>query len=168
MAPACPKPLRFAAALLLAGLALTGCAFPSGVAPGSARAEVLASLGPPTASYGLPNGSRLQYSQQPLGRKVYNIDLDPADRVVSVTQTLEANVFDRVPIGSWTADDVLRTFGPAAEISRVSSFNGTIWTYRYEEFNNLRQFHVYFDPQGIVRRSHSTDELTIDSWRPPL
>ena len=46
---------------------LTGCAFPAQEKPGALRADVVARLGPPTATYPLPTGERLLYSQLPAG-----------------------------------------------------------------------------------------------------
>ena len=154
-------PVRLRRLCLLAGmLLLTSCAaLEQAVQPGTPREGVLAAWGPPTATYPLPGGSRLQYSRQPLGREVYNIDLDAQGRVSSYYQALQPAVFAQIGIGQWGTADVLRTFGRPAEVSRVGDFAGDVWTYKYLEFNNPRQFHIYLDAQGIVRRAHPTDEV---------
>lgn len=158
-----PFPRRRILASLAALLALlaAGCAqLEQAVRPGTPREQVLQAWGPPTATYPLASGTRLQYSRQPMGRQVYNIDLDAAGRVAAFTQALQPSVLERVPVdGRWTADDVRREFGLPQEISRVGDFRGDVWTYRYLDLNNPRFFHVYLDAQGVVRRAHSTDEV---------
>lgn len=144
--------------LLLAG----GCAtqLSETVRPGTPREQVLQAWGTPTASYSMPSGTRLQYSRQPFGRQVYNIDLDAAGRVAAFSQALQPASLDRVPVdGSWTTEDVLREFGPPQQISRVGDFDGDVWTYRWAELNNPRFFHIYLDRKRTVRRAHSTDEV---------
>lgn len=150
---------RLLASLIL--LCLAGCAaLGEAVRPGTPRAQVLQAWGPPSATYGLSGGgARLQYSRQPFGREVYNIDLDTSDRVAGFEQALQPAVLAQVQAGTWTADDVRRRFGLPAQVSRVGDFDGDVWTYRYQELNNPRQFHVYLDAAGIVRRAHASDEL---------
>lgn len=147
--------------VLFAAACITGCAALSdAVRPGTPRAQVLEAWGSPSAVYGLAGGgTRLQYSRQPLGREVYNIDLDASDRVASFEQALQPSVLAQVQAGTWTVDDVRRRFGLPFQVSRVGDFNGDVWTYRYQELNNPRQFHVYLDAAGVVRRAHPSDEV---------
>jgi hypothetical protein len=55
---------------------------------GSTRAQVIDSYGQPTRTVPLADGTRLQYSRQPMGQSAIMVDLDKADRVVSVRQVL--------------------------------------------------------------------------------
>lgn len=152
--------MRLLAPALLAAVLIGGCAsFPSSVTPGTARAQVLANLGAPTATHALASGTRLQYSLQPLGRQVYNIDLDAAGRVLSVEQVMAQKPFERVQADVWKSTDLLREFGRPAEITRVSEFKGDVWTWRFLELNNPRFFHAYVDGQGVVRRWVTMDEF---------
>ncbi|RYZ12463.1 MAG: hypothetical protein EOO24_03230 [Comamonadaceae bacterium] len=140
---------------------LAGCAAdPARLNPGTSRDEALRSLGPPSASYPLGNGQRLQYSRLPAGFEVTNVDLDAAGRVVSVRQELDERWFGgTIRPGVWNRDDVLRTYGRPYEITAVSSFDGAVWTWRYKAMNNRRLLFIYIDRQGVVQRYSVGDEL---------
>jgi hypothetical protein len=147
--------------LLLAGTALVlgACAHPWNtvdVAPGTAREQVLAQAGQPVRVVPLPGGGeRLQYTLQPLGQYAFMVDLDPTGRVVRTRQVLTAQEFARIEEGKWTVQDVEREFGPPARIDGVSSFHGSVLTYRWRDTGGADMFYwVYVDPQGIVRRAH--------------
>lgn len=152
---------RLALGCALAAAAwLVGCASePQWVPPGASRAEVLQQLGAPTATYALPTGERLQYSRQPAGFEVNNVDLDASGRVVAVTQELQEIRFGQILVDQWRVADVLRTFGRPEEISRVWSFQGEVWQWRYRQLNTPRLLYIYIDPQGVVRRYHTGDDL---------
>lgn len=162
--------LRTACMALLAAavFGLAGCASePTRIAPGTSAAETLQRLGPPSGRYALPGGGeRLQYSRAPAGSEVTNIDVDAAGRVVSVVQVLQEIRFDRdIQVGTWREADVLRTYGRPFEITRVSSFDGVIWTWRYRSINAPRLLHIYIDPAGLVQRYHVADDLTFERLR---
>lgn len=150
----------FAASLGVALLA--GCADPAHTPLGGSRAQVLQRLGPPTAVYALPGGERLQYSRAPAGTSVTDIDLDAAGTVVGVAQVLDEARFAH-DIGRgvdlWRQGDVLRTYGRPEQVTQVSSFDGTVWQWRYRQLNNPRLLYVYLDPEGVVRRWHTGDDL---------
>jgi hypothetical protein len=144
-------------------LGLAACASdPARVPLGTGKAEVLQRLGQPTAEYRFatdgPPTDRLQYSGQPMGQWVYNVDLDGQGRVKAVTQALDEAVFPRIQIDRWTREDVLREFGPPFEVTGVYSFKGEVWTWRYSLGPWNRLLHIYIDPQGVVRRWHPADE----------
>ena len=151
--------------LRLAGLALAAllaaCASPQWEKPGAPRAEVLARLGKPTAVYALAEGERLQYSQQPAGTEVHNLDFDAAGRLVRVEQTLDPNKFGRIQIDRWTARDVELLFGKPALVERVVLFDGVVWTYRYRDVSGFgfRRLHVHLDRSGVVRKWLITEEI---------
>lgn len=153
-----------ASALLACAVLLAGCASePTRVPPGTAEADVLQRLGPPTGRYALPDGTRLQYSRQPRGVAVNNVDLDARGRVRSVTQVLDEKRFEGdIRVGEWKRDDVLRHYGLPAETSQVSSFRGVVWTWRYQWLNAPRLLHVFIDPQGVVRRYELGDEVFME------
>ena len=150
--------------LTLAAALLAGCASePTRLPLGTTRAEALQRLGTPTAVYPLGAGERLQYSRAPMGTEVNNVDLDPSGRVVSVRQELDSALFDRtIRPGVWREADVLRTYGRPFEITRVSSFDGVIWTWRFKAINQYRLLHIYIDPTGAVTRYHTADDLSRD------
>ena len=150
--------------LALAGVLLAGCASePTRLPLGTTRADALQRLGRPTAVYPLVSGERLQYSRAPMGTEVNNVDLDASGQVVSIRQELDPSLFDRtIRPGVWREAEVLRTYGRPFEISRVSSFDGVIWTWRFKVINQYRLLHIYIDPTGVVARYHTADDLTRD------
>lgn len=149
-------------ALVMLG-ALGACtAMPERLQPGLTRTEIEQRLGPPTATYALAHGIRLQYSRQPAGQQVYNLDLDRDNRLESVEQVLDAGLLQRIEVDRWTQAEVLRFLGRPALVERVARFDGDIWTYRYLEGTWARQLHVHLDPAGVVRRVLHTDEPLPD------
>ena len=145
---------------LLALMVLSACAGnPDTIPAGTNREAVLASMGQPTAVWPLAAGERLQYSNQPWGQQVYNVDLDSSARVFATAQVMTQTAFAAVQIDAWRTQDVLRAFGKPALIARVHSFDGIVWSYRYAEpFGLNKQFHVFMDASGLVRRTQVTDE----------
>ena len=145
-------------------LVLTACgSMPETVALGTARADIEQRLGAPTAVLALPNGTRLQYSRQPSGQQVFNLDLDGQGRLLRVDQVLDTAWLQRIEVDRWTQEDVLRQFGKPAVVERVARFEGGVWTYRYlEPFSLARLAHIHIDPQGVVRKVVYTDEPLLD------
>jgi hypothetical protein len=163
--------MRFAwpgAFVVAAGLLLGGCASePTRIVPGTTAAETLQRLGPPTGRYPLTGGGeRLQYSRMPAGYEVIDIDVDASGKVVSVTQVLnEARFGHDIKVNQWRQNDVVAFYGRPYEISRVSSFDGAVWTWRYKAVNERRMLYIYIDPTGVVRRYHTGDDLELDRIR---
>lgn len=153
---------RWLAALVLAvaGAWLAGCAQPSRIAHGTPAAEVLQALGTPTGRYPLPGGGeRLQYSSQPAGQTVHNVDLDAQGRVTGVEQALsEALYGQRIQPNVWTRADVLREYGPPARTMGVHNFDGTIWIWRYLDGTTWRLLFIDIDRGGLVRGWSNGDE----------
>ena len=148
-------------------VALTGCAFPAREKPGALRDDVVARLGPPTATHRLPTGERLLYSELPAGFAAYALDFDTTDRLVRNEQVLTQKRFEGIPIGTWTRADVAYNFGPPLRVEQVARFDGDIWTYRLMgDFNTRRQGHVHIDRAGVVRRVMFTDEPRPGDERP--
>lgn len=154
--------------VLLLTLGLTACAVPQWEKPGASRAEVLARLGKPTAIYALAEGERLQYSQQPAGTEVHNLDFDAAGRLVRVEQALDPGKFGRIRIDRWTARDVELLFGKPARVERVALFDGLVWTYRYRDASGFgfRRLHLHLDRSGVVRKWLITEEIESEPREP--
>ncbi|WP_431132408.1 hypothetical protein [Variovorax paradoxus] len=162
--------LRPWVAVLAAGLVvvLAGCASePTRIVPGTTAAETLQRLGAPTGRYPLNGGGeRLQYSRMPAGFEVTDIDVDASGKVVSVTQVLnEARFGHDIKVDQWRQNEVLAFYGRPYEVSRVGSFDGTVWTWRYKAVNERRMLYIYIDPTGVVRRYHTGDDLELDRIR---
>ena len=149
---------------LLTLMVLSACAGnPDTLPAGTNRDAVLATLGQPTAMWPLVKGERLQYSSQPWGQQVYNVDLDNNGRVVTTTQVMTQAAFVAVQVDVWRTQDVLRAFGKPALVARVHSFDGSVWSYRYAEpFGLHKQFNIFVDPTGLVRRTQVTEEPRTD------
>lgn len=156
---------RGTTAALLAAALLAGCATnPTGLPAGTPRDQALAQLGRPTAVYPSPDGGeRWQYSWQPMGDRVYNVDVGADGRVQTVAQTMTENHFARIGIGQWGPDELLREFGPPIEVTRVWSFDGSVWAWRYSIGPFHRLLYVYLDPTGVVRRWHGADDPAYES-----
>ena len=158
------------ASVLAAGLVLVvaGCVSePTRIVPGTTAAETLQRLGAPTGRYPLNGGGeRLQYSRMPAGFEVTYIDVYASGKVVSVTQVLnEARFGHDIKVDQWRQNDVLAFYGRPYEVSRVSSFDGSVWTWRYKAVNERRMLYIYIDPMGVVRRYHTGDDLELDRIR---
>ena len=139
-------------ALLLAGCAAS--AFNAGsLQPGTPREAVIARLGQPTRAVPLAQGERLQYSLQPFGQYAWMVDLDAGGKVLRSRQVLTQAEFMRIQPGSWNRADVEREFGPPAKVDGVSSFDGPVLTYRWNDGSDMFYF-IYIDRQGVVRRAH--------------
>lgn len=142
---------------------LAACASdPTRLPLGVSRGDALQQLGQPTAIFALADGERLQYSRLPAGFEVSNVDLDAAGRVRSVRQELDERLFaSTIQTGVWREADVLRTYGRPFEIDRVSSFDGMVWTWRYKAINERRLLYIYINPEGLVERYHTGDDLRL-------
>ena len=161
------RALRALPAALAAAL-LAGCtlfAEPGRIAPGTPAAEVLQRLGRPTARYPGGEGSaeRLQYSYQPAGQRVFNLDLDDTGRVARVEQALSEALFgQRIRPGVWTRADVLREYGAPAQVVRVHNFDGDVWLWRYADGPVWRLLYLDIDRAGVVRGWSTGDENLPD------
>lgn len=148
-------------------LAGAGCASnPDRTALGASRADVISAYGQPSADFALPSGARLQYSRQPFGRQVYNIDLDASGKVTSAQQVLTEAQFAQVQAGVWKAADVERAFGKPGMVTQVGNFTGKIWVYRYDSYGTNKMFQVSIDAAGVVREvGMAIEEERRMDWR---
>ena len=147
----------------VSALALAGCSLmPEQVAPGTPRTEIETRLGRPTLVHTLPTGTRLQYSGQPSGPWVHNLDLGPDGRLVRSEQVMDAGwLLRHIEIGRWTREDVLRGMGRPAMVERVARFDGEVWSYRFLEATRPRLVHVHLDPAGVVRQLMFSDDQVL-------
>jgi hypothetical protein len=142
------------AAAGVAGVVLAGCAAlaPPSARPGQTEAEVLASLGRPTAAYRLPAGRRLEFATGPYGRTTWMVDLDAAGGVVDarqvLTDTFLADFQARAP--GMPRDELLRTLGTPGERRGVGWQGGETWSWRYVTHDCL-WFQVSVDRAGVVQ-----------------
>ena len=145
-------------------LFLTGCAVES-LQLGTPRNEVIQKFGNPTAIVSLDSGTRLQYSRQPEGQGAVMVDVDAADRVVSVRQVLNPRDFSRVVVGKWTRQDLEREFGRPARINHVANWRGDILTYRWLDGGQNMLFSVYLDANNVAQSAGQREEKRDDELR---
>lgn len=145
-------------------LVLTGCAVES-LQLGTPRDAVVQKFGQPTAVVSLALGTRLQYSRQPEGRTAVMVDMDVADRVVSVRQVLNPTDFSRVIVGTWTRQDVEREFGRPARIDHVANWRGDILTYRWQDGAQNMLFNAYLDANHVVQSVGLREERKDEELR---
>lgn len=152
----------FAVGLFVA-LTLSACATPNSVPIGATLAEAKASAGAPTATWPLPDGgTRLQYSSQPAGQTVWNLDFNPKGQLVSREQVLTDASFTRIVTGRTTRADVLRDFGPPADIQTFPLKQQSSYMYRYVTQGGFAAaFFVNFDPAGVVVGT----QTGLDPWQ---
>ncbi|MEO5737559.1 MAG: hypothetical protein ABIQ82_08885, partial [Variovorax sp.] len=94
---------------------------------------------------------------------VNNVDVDAAGRVFSVRQELDEGLFaSTIRPGVWREAEILRTYGRPFEITRVSSFDGGVWAWRYKTHNSRRLLYIYVDPQGLVQYYNVGDDLSLE------
>lgn len=136
---------------VVVALALGACASTS-VQPGMSRGEVVTRMGQPSNVLPLEAGTRLQYSHQPAGQQVFNVDLDASGRVVQFRQMLVAEEFQRIGLGQWTRADVERSFGPPAFVEHAAHWPGDILTYRWSNGQDMFYW-IYLDANNVVRRA---------------
>lgn len=146
-------------ALLILCAALAGCAYPTQFQPGTPQQEVLSKLGPANTVKKLDGGGeRWLYTTQPMGREAYQLQFGADGQLQTTTQVLTAGNFGAIPLGQFTQQQLLQDFGPPMEITRVWSFTGQVWTYRFWD-NGIKRFaHVHVDPQGVVQKLMFIDE----------
>lgn len=135
---------------------------------GKNEQTVISEWGKPTARIDMPDGgTRLQYSGQPWGRYVWNIDFAPEDEAFNVYQALQPTYFYKIPVdGSWHSQDVLREFGPPAFVDHTASWHGDIWNYRWVENTKFMFFYIYFDENGAVKRAHQGIDFSAEDFSP--
>jgi hypothetical protein len=156
---------------LAISLFLAGCAVEK-TQLGTSKDEVVAQYGAPSRTVPLANGSRLQYSRQPMGQTAVMVDLDAAGKVVSVRQVLTANDFARIEVGIWTRELTEQEFGRPAYISHVANWRGDILTYRWQHHGSDMLFYVHLDANNIVQQVgqafeyREPRESTISKLRP--
>ncbi|SFC17556.1 hypothetical protein [Massilia yuzhufengensis] len=136
-------------------LALGGCGtvFRQAPSPGDPLAVVQHKMGMPTAVYRDGADELLEYATGPMGQQTFMAHIGTDGRLTRYEQVLTSEKFATVKIDTATKDEVLRTFGRPAEMSRVAMRDYEVWSYRYKEagvWNSM--MHVHFDQQGIVRQ----------------
>jgi hypothetical protein len=158
------------AGLLLLAACASGPFEPSAVVPGDTKEDVLRKMGPPTATYTMPDGRpRLEYTRMPAGRKTYMIDFDGAGRVTRWEQVLDEAHFLAIVPGMHRAD-VLRLIGPPSDRGEYRfPERGLTWSYRYESVPKCQLFQVAIDARAdtVVSAFYPPDPMCPGEMRLP-
>jgi hypothetical protein len=158
--------------LLLAALVLGGCATrpfaPTDVRAGAPRDEVLRLMGPPTATYAMPDGhERLEYNRMPFGKRTFMIDLDAAGRVAHWENVLDEAHFAAIQPGM-SREDVLRLIGPPSFTSIYHRPEpGFTWNYGFETPLRCVVFQVPFSAatgRVVEPGAYPSDPRCADEW----
>lgn len=129
---------------------------------GASRGQVLAYYGEPTRVVATATGSRLQYSRQPAGQSAVMVDLDAADRVVSVRQMLNPAGFAAVVVGESTRQGLEHMLGRPASVDRVRAWPGDILTYRWRDGGGQDMVYwFYLDANQTVQRTGQAMEFPV-------
>jgi hypothetical protein len=164
-----PRPRPLAVVALAAALA--ACALgpysPSGVPAGAPREEVLRIMGPPTATYTMPDGhERLEYNHMPAGRQTFMIDLDAGGRMARWENVLDESHFAAILPGM-RAPDVLRLIGPPTFTSRYAlPAPGLTWNYRFAAVLRCIVFQVDFNEASgrVLESAYPSDPGCPDEY----
>jgi len=163
--------MRPAALLSSLGLLLAACASgpfePTSVVAGDTKDDVVRKMGPPTATYTMPDGlARFEYNRMPAGRKTYMIDFDAAGRVAHWEQVLDENHFAAIVPGM-RSQDVLRLIGPPSFTGNYFRPKpGITWSYRYEVMPRCTVFEVAFDAASgdVLAGAYPPDPGFPEQW----
>jgi outer membrane protein assembly factor BamE (lipoprotein component of BamABCDE complex) len=151
-------------AAVLAGLSIvvSGCAsYPSNIAPGMTKSQVIDRFGKPAADSTSDAGEVLVYSTAPMGDRAFAAFLDASGTVTGVQQVLTLAHFGKIVPGVWTRDSVLDNFGIPAERRNIRG--NLVWDYRYRELDVYHSlFTVTFDDQGVVLKAENGPDPMFD------
>jgi len=120
---------------------------------GMSEEAVIARSGKPIVRHQDGRETLLEYSS-PWGQTTYMARIGADGRLKSWEQVLSNDNFAKIVIGKTTKPEIFRTFGTPAETTYLNLPKLEVWSYRYKEggVQNL-MIHVYFDHQGVVRRT---------------
>ena len=146
---------------LLAAVLLAGCQAyaPTRFLPGTSADQVRQGMGPPTATYPLPDGGvRYEYARGPYGKHTYMVDFDSASTLRRQQQVLTENNFALIREGMHR-DEVLFAIGHPSDEKRLGWQNRMLWSYRYDAVFCL-WYQVSFNPQWeVVDTGYGPDPL---------
>jgi hypothetical protein len=144
------------------GLLVSGCAsYPSNIAPGMTKGEVIDRFGKPAADSTSDSGEVLIYSTAPMGDRAFAAFLDASGTVTTVQQALTLARFGKIMPGVWTETSVLDNFGIPAERRNIRG--NLVWDYRYRELDVYHSlFTITFDDQGVVLKTENGPDPMFD------
>ncbi|RKP57453.1 hypothetical protein [Pararobbsia silviterrae] len=157
-----------ALAIIALSLTLGACMQPwQAFQPGADQSAIVARFGEPKEVYDLPNGNKhLLWPTRPFGETTVGAEISPDGKLVNLDQMLTDQNFARVIVGQWTKHDIQITFGLPEETAYFPLMKREVWSYRYMQANVwYRLYHFYFDDQGVVRMTQTTEDPLHDPTR---
>ena len=168
---------------LIAGLLLllaSGCASlgPASLSPGTARTQLVQSLGQPSAEFdlrGVPASlsphlqvdasgravRRLEYGAGSFGKQAYLMDFDAEDRLLAAVQVRSEARFNAIRAGMGQ-DELRRVLGVPSRIWALSYQKQNVWSYRYDSpFCQWFMVGVGYDGK-VVDTAYGPDPLCDD------
>lgn len=157
---------------------LSACATgPASVPPGSTRAQVVGTLGPPSGEFALRQPStdspylqvdtsgravkRIEYGAGSFGRFAWMLDFDAQDRLLATAQVRTEARFNAIKPGM-AQDDLQRVLGRPSNVRGLSFQNQNVWSYRYDSpFCQWFQVGVGYDGK-VVDTAYGPDPLCDD------
>lgn len=151
---------------LLTALFLAGCAskYAKPLPLGASKEEVIANHGQPTACYEANGYTLLEYASGYWAQHAFFATLDKSNRLIKWEQVLTEKKFNTLQTGKATRQDLLKTIGHPAEITRIHKYDYEVWSYRYKKAYSWDYImHFMFDaddPNSTVKMKESgTDPL---------
>jgi hypothetical protein len=156
----------FAAAVAVVALLCGGCAgySPQGLPQGSSRAEVIARMGQPTASFVRPGGGeRLEFWRGRYAKHTFMVDFDAQDRMLAWQQVRTEADFSALRHGMSKAE-VLWRIGHPSQARMLPRQQHQLWSYRYVSPFCL-WFQVSLDTQDrVVELGNNEDPVCTSPW----
>lgn len=153
--------------LFLVTLCCAGCAskYASPLPIGSTEEEVIKNHGEPTARYTDGDRTLLEYESGYWAQYAFFATLDANKRLIKWEQVLTDEKFASLEVGVATRNDLLKTVGHPAEITKIWKHNYIVWTYRYKKDDSWDYLmHFMFDenPNSTLKMKESGVDPMFD------
>ena len=161
--------LRTSTLLLIA--LLCGCATTPPLVPGqSTEADVKASMGEPTETRVLADGSRVLWYMQPIADAAFGSErvaatIAPDGTLRSVEQRLVPEYIKRVIPGQSKASDVRDLIGPPSRAYKRLGTAGEVWEYELQGFQRPEMLYIEFSPEQMVEKIYTIERSSPTSDR---
>ncbi len=144
--------------LVLAALAMGGCAVVPQLPAGAEESQVRAALGEPALVLPDPAGGKvLAYPRGPGGSETHLARLGSDGRLIALEQVLDESHFARIRRGETTQEELLRLIGPPWRRIAFDNLGQVAWDYRFRDlWGYLAEFSAMVDRRGIVVNTVTT------------
>jgi hypothetical protein len=153
------------AILILAVVALAGCAAGPALVPGhSTLSDVERSMGHAADKRIVGNETVYYYPQLPWGYASYAARISPDGRLVALEQRLTEDNIKKIKVDVTRGGEVLDLLGPPFEPMKQALTGSVIWTYpmRIAGHPTPKWFLVTVGPNDVVREAYLIDDPNWD------